>query len=138
VFIYLFWGSRRKYGLEWYKVWFRKTVEIPPEASGKARKIKTAGLLVFILGVAFGIVIQIAEVATLFALIGYSIVFLGAREEAKHLPLEAKKEFEKVYENKLRKMWIIHILARAIVVIIGAIITLLILWQIQNFMKTYF
>ncbi|MEM2583945.1 MAG: hypothetical protein QXP99_00220, partial [Thermoproteota archaeon] len=97
--------------------------------------LKYTGLLILILGTILGIIVQIAEVAALFALIGLTIVFQGLREEAKHLPEEAKKEFERTYEGSLRKMWLIHILTRLIILVAGVIIALLTLWQIQAFMR---
>ncbi|MEM2089260.1 MAG: hypothetical protein QW304_07000 [Thermoproteota archaeon] len=138
--IYARWATsrrRREYG-EKYGAYRRELAKLPPEVrkSPKVRILKYTGLLILILGTILGIIVQIAEVAALFALIGLTIVFQGLREEAKYLPEEAKKEFERTYEGSLRKMWLIHILAHLIILIAGVIIALLMLWQIQAFMKT--
>lgn len=138
--IYARWATsrrRREYG-EKYGAYRRELAKLPPEVrkSPKVRILKYTGLLIFILGTILGIIVQIAEVAALFALIGLTIIFQGLRKEAKHLPEEAKKEFERTYEESLRKMWLIHILTRLIILVAGVIITLLMLRQIQAFMRT--
>ncbi|MEM1548161.1 MAG: hypothetical protein QXM02_03970 [Thermoproteota archaeon] len=138
--IYARWATsrrRREYG-ENHGAYRRELAKLPPEVrkSPKVRILKYTGLLILILGTILGIIVQIAEVAALFALIGLTIVFQGLREEAKHLPEEAKKEFERTYEGSLRKMWLIHILTRLIILVAGVIIALLTLWQIQAFMRT--
>ncbi|MBO3839372.1 MAG: hypothetical protein JTT17_00870 [Candidatus Brockarchaeota archaeon] len=137
VFIYLVLYPRIKHGPEWYKVEFRKAVdyEIPRDVARKARRIKLIGLLVLFLGVSFGIIVQMIELAALFALVGLTIVFQGQRKEAKYLSEEARKEYERIYGDRLRKMWLIHILARLIILVAGVIIALLTLWQIQAFMR---
>jgi TRAP-type C4-dicarboxylate transport system permease small subunit len=99
---YLIWSSRRDFGPEWYKAWFKK-FDVPPEfdrvsKSRRVRAFKWAGLLVLLFGVAYGTLIKQPEVAAFSAVAGYIITYQGAREQVKYLPPKARRIYESSYK----------------------------------------
>jgi uncharacterized membrane protein len=58
---------------------YRKSVNLPPEVRRKVRRLKYAGLLIFIMGVILGVAIP------LLGLIGLTVAFKGFREEAREV-----------------------------------------------------
>lgn len=95
----LFYGLRymkKNFGPEWY----RMKDNIPPKV-GKSLRVRVfegAGMLIFLLGVVYGILIRSREVILLLGATGYVIAYQGFRERVKHLPPEARKIYERGYK----------------------------------------
>ncbi len=89
---YALWKMRKTFGPEWYRVKFN----VPPEVSKslRVRVFKWAGMVVAVLGIAYGFLIHGIMVAFFLAATGYIIMYQGAREQIKHLPPEARRIYE--------------------------------------------
>jgi hypothetical protein len=89
---YALWKMRRAFGLEWHRVKFN----VPPEVSKslRVRIFKWAGMVVAVLGIAYGFLIRDLMTAFFFTATGYIIMYQGAREQIKHLPPEARRMYE--------------------------------------------